>query len=453
MNEQNWRRFFNIKSIIALLLAASVLLSAIGVIPVAEFMRQIRKTLSGATETTAPTGGETGSSDKEAQYRQALDEVSQQIKENSGRASLYTERAALYYQLKEYDNAIADYTTALGLQPDPETYYLRAIVYTVVDKDKSAYDDLTKALASDPRNKDYRSLMADTCNTLKRYDEARQHLEFLLSTDGTNAILYTLAGDACVYTKDYAAAAGHYKSAIKYYSVKTENNGITKASLYSALANSLKSAEKYTEAIEAYDQALKLADSKELYFQKGFCLLQSEQYEAAIEIFNKCIELDYEVAVSRFQRGLCYYILKQYQNAIDDFTAYEAAFPDKTDTYLYMGLCYQAQEKYDNAIVYFQKSISADISVGDCNFHIGNCYYNKGEFAKAIPYYTTAIDQKAQLYPALLNRGVAYVKLNKYNEAKVDLKRVIDECSDPDLVKKATTSYEPIKNITIITKK
>ena len=91
--------------------------------------------------------------------------------------------------------------------------------------------------------------------------------------------------------------------------------------------------------------------------------------------------------------------------------------------------------------------------MGDCNFNIGNCYYNQEKYAEAIPYYTKAIEAEAQVYAAYLNRGNAYLKNNKYNEAKADLKKVIDECTDKDLVDKASKSYEPIKNITIITKK
>jgi tetratricopeptide (TPR) repeat protein len=70
-----------------------------------------------------------------------------------------------------------------------------------------------------------------------------------------------------------------------------------------------------------------------------------------------------------------------------------------------------------------------------------------------VDYYTKAIEKDSYLYESLLNRGVSYVKLNKYNEAKADLKKVIDECKDTDLVENATKSYDPIKNITIITKK
>ena len=105
-----------------------------------------------------------------------------------------------------------------------------------------------------------------------------------------------------------------------------------------------------------------------------------------------------------------------------------------------------------DTITYYYKCIEANISPSSCYFNIGNCYYSDDDYANAIDAYTNAIRFGGFLYESLLNRGICYIQLNKYNEAKADLKRVIDECSDSDLVESASESYEPIKNITIITK-
>ena len=442
------------KAVVAFLVALSILLSLVGAVPIVLLIRDLTAEKKPAV-TTAPT---TSSVDytiptTDEQLRAAIATLTERLEKTKNDSALYTQRAAMYYHLKEYDKAIADYTSALEIYPHPQNYYLRAVVYSVSGDDRNAYLDLSKALKDKPTEADYLSLMADTCIALKKHAEARKCLELLLETDKKNALLSTLAGDACVNLEDFAAAATHYAKAITNYSEETEKAGIAKATLYSAYANALKMTEKYYDAAVAYGQSLEMKEAKELYYQRGFCLLQIAKYAEAIEDFTKCVELDYEVATAKFQRGLCYYVTEKYEEAIVDFQDYEAAFPDKSDASLYLGLCQQALKKYEDAIVSFEKSIAADISVGDCSFNIGNCYYNLGKHEEAIPFYTTAIEKNTQLYPALLNRGNAYVKLNKYNEAKADLKRVIDECTDADLVKNAQTSYDPIKNITIITKK
>lgn len=382
----------------------------------------------------------------------AINDLDEQITENPNDVKLYLSRAAQFSKLQKYDEAIADYTKAIELNPTAKTYYLRAMCYILKLEYEPAYSDLSIALEHEPENVDYLSSMADVCSSLKKYEENLSCLKTLLKTDNENAILYAMAGDSSVNLGDIDNALTYYENALKYYSNATSKAGVKKESLYAAKGNCLKSVSNYSDAVTAYTKSLELASITSLYFQRGFCYIQLGKYEDAIHDFSKAIDNGYEVAISKFQRGLCYYSTEEYEKALSDLSAYETAFPQKTDSFLYQGLCYQHLKKYGEAIQYLQKSIDAGTSVGDCNFNIGNCYYNQEDYKSSIPYYTKAIELNAQVYPAYLNRGIAYLKINKYNEAKVDLKKVIDECSNEKLVETAKKNYEPIKNITIITK-
>lgn len=443
------------RAIIAMVVVISLLLSLSGISSIIALIRASRQVQSEAptVSTTVPQSTEPEQTQSaEEQYELAVAYLNEAIVQTPEDPDLYTQRAALHYNLGQTEEALNDYTTALALKEDPRTRYLRAIVYSTTGNNQAAYEDLTISLQAEPNNRDYMSLMADICNALQHYDQALEYLEKLLINEPSNCVLLTLAGDACVYLQDFETATTHYASAIAAYTDSSESGGISKASLYSAYANALKTLENFTEAAEAYAQSLSLAESKELYFQRGFCLLQSENYGDAALDFTKCIELEYEVVAAHFQRALCYYAIGDYGKAIDDFKIYETAFPENADTFLYLGLCYQHTGRYQNAITYYQKCIAADISVGNCQFNIGNCYYNLKDYGSAVTYYTRAINSGIYVYESLLNRGVSYIQLNKYNEAKVDLKRVIDECKDASLVESATKSYDPIKNITIVTK-
>ena len=457
MNNNRIRQFITEHGykFIALVVAFSLLISISGIGTAIVLVRKANQ----AGNSTKPTNSTTETKptatapQTKLELEKAAEQLTAQIKKNPNDPSLYTQRAAVYYNLGRTGDAIADYTSALALKEDPQTRYLRAVVYAASGNNQSAYEDLAVALEAKPENKEYLSLMADTCNALKKYDQALIHLNTLLVADPDNCVLRTLAGDACIYLEKYEESLPHYEKAISCYNDAAKKSGISKASLYNAYGNALKTLERYAQAAEAYDQSLQLEETKELYFQRGFCMLQTEKYAEANADFTKCIELGYETASASFQRGLCYYATAEYTKAIADFKVYEEAFPDKTDSLLYMGLCYQNEKDYTTAISYYKKCIDADISVGNCYFNLGNCYYNQEDFATAVDYYTKAIEKDSYLYESLLNRGVSYVKLNKYNEAKADLKKVIDECKDTDLVENATKSYDPIKNITIITKK
>lgn len=451
------------RRIIAFALAFSLILSLANLGTIRALIQKITQSQDTETTTQATTAATTATAapqppvpeetlSLQAQLELALIYLTEDIAKDPTNPELFTQRAAINYNLGRIDEAIEDYSSALSLKDDPQTRYLRAIVYSTSGYTLNAYLDLGAALKGDPDNQDYLSLMADISNTLERYDDALACLEKLLVTDPDNCILRTLAGDACVYLSNYEAAVPHYQQAIACYSDEAAESGISKANLYSAYGNTLKMLNLFTEAAEAYSLSLELEENHELYFQRGFCLLQSGNYTDATADFTKCIELDYEPAYSHFQRALCYCATYQYYDAIDDFKIYEAAFPEKTDSFLYMALCYQNTGYYYPAITYYYKCIEANISLGSCYFNIGNCYYNEDEYLSAIGAYTNAIGFGGYLYESLLNRGICYIHLNKYNEAKADLKKVIDECPDGSLVESASKSYEPIKNITIVSK-
>ena len=56
-----------------------------------------------------------------------------------------------------------------------------------------------------------------------------------------------------------------------------------------------------------------------------------------------------------------------------------------------------------------------------CHLNLGACYLKKEDFEKVVSYCSKAIDVDDTNVKGLFRRGQAYVKLNQYDEAKVDL--------------------------------
>jgi serine/threonine protein kinase len=79
-------------------------------------------------------------------------------------------------------------------------------------------------------------------------------------------------------------------------------------------------AEKFKEAIEAYNCAIQL-DPKYIsaYGNRGHAYYKLEDYTKAIEDYSRVIELDPGHAIVYAVRGLTYYYLNDYQRAIQDF--------------------------------------------------------------------------------------------------------------------------------------
>lgn len=94
-------------------------------------------------------------------YAQELDKVealTQQIQLKPNSAVCYFLRGFAFYERKQDELAVADYTKAIELQPqDAKLYYYRGYSYFQLEKNELAMADCNKAIALDPNNGDYYS--------------------------------------------------------------------------------------------------------------------------------------------------------------------------------------------------------------------------------------------------------------------------------------------------------
>jgi tetratricopeptide (TPR) repeat protein len=74
---------------------------------------------------------------------------------NPRQANLFKERAAQYYRLWNYEQAIDDYSSSLAIQPaDANALHLRGLAYEQMGQFDSALEDYQQAIASDPQLSD-----------------------------------------------------------------------------------------------------------------------------------------------------------------------------------------------------------------------------------------------------------------------------------------------------------
>ncbi|WP_448700842.1 tetratricopeptide repeat protein [Mucilaginibacter sp. AW1-3] len=112
----------------------------------------------------------------------------------------------------------------------------------------------------------------------------------------------------------------------------------------------LHDAGKYTEAIEKYDQAIKLApDYDNAYYEKGYTLYSSDKQKEAIPVMEKVIELN----------------------------------PKAGGAYDILGSIYDDDKQTDRAIEYYTRGIKADPNYQRLHFNLGITYYRLGKYPEA----------------------------------------------------------------------
>lgn len=146
------------------------------------------------------------------------------------------------------------------------------------------------------------------------------------------------------------------------------------------------------------------------HIANGSKLVGGEEYEQAIQEFDKAIEVCPDSISAHRERGEAYYRMGEYGQAIADYTKAISLFPAsgrKHSTYV------------------------------DVHFKRGNAYYRMGEYDKAIADYTKTIEINPNLAEPYFNRGLVYSVQGQEAEARVDFEKFISLSDDPDKIAEA----------------
>jgi tetratricopeptide (TPR) repeat protein len=139
----------------------------------------------------------------------------------------------------------------------------------------------------------------------------------------------------------------------------------------------------------------------------------------------------------RYSRLLAYYMMERYEEAISDLENYTSTYPENSDPWIYLALSFYNIEDYDSAITYFEKCINANIMLGESNYYLATICLNRQQFKKAVEHYTASADLDYQTDYSIYNRGVAYLNLNKKEQAKKDFQQVVKITKNTTLKKHA----------------
>ncbi len=131
------------------------------------------------------------------------------------RSNIYSFRAKAYYDKREYDHAIQDFSEAIHLSATPAAYIGRAFVYYTKDENDRAIADLDEAIRLDPRNATAYNNRGSIYYDKTDYDRAIADFNEAIRLNSRHATARKHRADIYLIKGEYQRALADYSEAIR----------------------------------------------------------------------------------------------------------------------------------------------------------------------------------------------------------------------------------------------
>ena len=282
----------------------------------------------------------------------------------------------------KYEDAIVQFTSAIGLEPsNPDYYYARGQAYEKQLKYTEARADFEKAIVFEPKNVDAIISLGAVCNKTGNYKESLKLLNHASTLDKRNSRLYpekviTLialerydqalkVSDTAIIIKD--TPMDYYWRGIIYR--RLNNDILGEKELRKSISKDKNLADPRIEladllisinpanpreAMEQCNEVIKNNDrNTAAYLMRSRVYKTNLDYPGAINDISKIIMIDPANSAFYFERGICYQEFNQHTNAINDFSkciSLQAALKTEDPTAYYArAKSYEEIMDYDKA--------------------------------------------------------------------------------------------------------
>lgn len=197
-------------------------------------------------------------------------------------------------------------------------------------------------------------------------------------------------------------------------------------------ADQLVEAEKYTEAIDLYNQALELnANFSYAYSGRGTAYRLLGESELALNDLDKAIQIDKKNYVAYRERGMISYNAGDYQIALTDCNKAVSLNPKYAYGHLCIGYIQWGLNNHEEAISAFTHTIKLDPNNKWAYAYRGELHYFYTENdQQAVDDLSEAIRLDSKWDEPYVYRGYAYIFLDDFQNATNDFEMVLSLTSD-----------------------
>ncbi|WOL14145.1 serine/threonine-protein phosphatase 5 [Canna indica] len=128
--------------------------------------------------------------------------------------------------------------------------------------------------------------------------------------------------------------------------VETKNSNIERAEEIKLLANEAFKANRFSQAIDLYSQAIELNSLNAVYWaNRAFAHTKLEEYGSAVQDATKAIEIDPRYSKGYYRRGAAYLAMGKFKEALKDFQQVKRICPNDPDATKKLKECEKSVQK------------------------------------------------------------------------------------------------------------
>lgn len=240
-----------------------------------------------------------------------------------------------------------------------------------------------------------------------------------------DSAVHFLLGDLYYAQRAYKRAVEHYLKVV--HNVQNDDRDLAYAMLGICYMNLAETVEEigHTEyeekAINCYKEAIKInpsmADDK-LLFDLGLAYVYTQQWDSAIDAFEKAVEQNNTLAQAYSYLGSLYAEKGDKAQAVIYFLA--AIENDQNNSYYYqlLGQVYGTLKQYDKAIEVYKQSVTLNDTMSDAFSGLADAYNHKGMLEQAIEYAHRALDINVEDAYAFRTLGESYALKHETEKAE-----------------------------------
>ncbi len=307
-----------------------------------------------------------------------------------GNQDVFLTKGAIFSQMRDYEQAIAEYNKAVYDSDEPDSLYCSiAIEYENLGSFDKTLEYLGKALEVNPNN------------DLAIY-EAAYCFDLLSLTEEGIAFFQRL-----IDRNPYSTEAW-FNLGVSYI-----NAGL------------------YEKALEALEYSLAIDyEHEHSWFHKGYTLSLLNRHNEAIGAYKESIAIDETDAMKHYYIGECHEKLDDYYHARQWYLKSVQIDPDLADAWVGMAVCENETGSPEEAVNYLEKGLTIDPDNVNYLCLMANTCFSTGEHQKAVESYEKAILSDPGDEETWFEYAEALLKVNKQELAHEVMSRGLETLPD-----------------------